>query len=232
MRFPVQFSEISDSWGSLEILGYNQTPDRLAKYIELANSSLAEERDRLKRDPWGLEQFRTPARLINMRETEPGRRFAALRRAFAVWVYDFLRDVTKWVADDGESQDELLMTPNRQTFDALRLRGSQVEIVPAFGADFGGLDFLSALSECRDIRRVRMCPICDRIYWARRNDQPACSKRCNNVRHQRRWYRTHALDIKVKAVVTANAKEQVRPSRGLRSRKRNEQSKNLPKNNH
>src|SRR5262245_49125029 len=106
---------------------------------------------------------------------------------------------------DYTPSEEFVIPSYRQTFDALRLKGSQVEIGPAFGADFSFLDFLTTLRDCPDVKRIRECPICERIYWAARNDQPACSKRCNNVRHQRRWYRTHALDIKVKTVVTANA---------------------------
>jgi hypothetical protein len=33
--------------------------------------------------------------------------------------------------------------------------------------------------------RIRQCPICEKIYWAGRTDQPACGKRCNNVRRSR-----------------------------------------------
>jgi len=34
-------------------------------------------------------------------------------------------------------------------------------------------------------KRIRRCPICKKIYWAERKDQPACSKPCNNVRRSR-----------------------------------------------
>jgi hypothetical protein len=34
-------------------------------------------------------------------------------------------------------------------------------------------------------KRIRRCPVCAKIYWAERADQPACSKRCNNVRRSR-----------------------------------------------
>jgi len=33
--------------------------------------------------------------------------------------------------------------------------------------------------------RIRQCPICEKIYWAERKDQPTCSKRCNSVRRSR-----------------------------------------------
>jgi hypothetical protein len=34
-------------------------------------------------------------------------------------------------------------------------------------------------------KRIRRCPICAKIYWAERDDQPTCSKKCNNVRRSR-----------------------------------------------
>jgi len=36
-----------------------------------------------------------------------------------------------------------------------------------------------------EVQRIRRCPICEKIYWAERIDQPTCSKRCNNVRRSR-----------------------------------------------
>lgn len=48
-----------------------------------------------------------------------------------------------------------------------------------------------------EVRRVRECPICEHIFWAERMDQPACSKRCNNIRRsriQRGTYRPRMAD--------------------------------------
>jgi hypothetical protein len=36
-----------------------------------------------------------------------------------------------------------------------------------------------------DRKRIRRCPICAKIYWSERIDQPACSKACNNRRRSR-----------------------------------------------
>jgi hypothetical protein len=36
-----------------------------------------------------------------------------------------------------------------------------------------------------EVARIRRCPICDKIYWAERIDQPACSKKCNTTRRSR-----------------------------------------------
>jgi hypothetical protein len=43
---------------------------------------------------------------------------------------------------------------------------------------------LEALEDV-EAARIRRCPICDKIYWAERIDQPACSKVCNNTRRSR-----------------------------------------------
>jgi hypothetical protein len=38
-----------------------------------------------------------------------------------------------------------------------------------------------------DIDRIRVCPICKKIYWAGRIDQPTCSKKCGALLRVRRW---------------------------------------------
>lgn len=46
----------------------------------------------------------------------------------------------------------------------------------------------SPLLECFEgveIARIHRCPICKKIYWAARKDQPTCSPKCNNVRRSR-----------------------------------------------
>src|SRR5262249_51205587 len=109
-------------------------------------------------------------------------------RALSIWLSEFLVKLTRWLAEAPDRTSELAIAPSERTFDALRLKDSRVDVTPALRAKFGYFDFLAALRECHDVKRIRLCPICYRIYWARRVDQPACSKRCNNVRHQRRWY--------------------------------------------
>jgi hypothetical protein len=41
--------------------------------------------------------------------------------------------------------------------------------------------------------RVRVCPLCDRIFWAGRSDQPACSKKCAHTLRTRRWREGYAI---------------------------------------
>lgn len=38
-----------------------------------------------------------------------------------------------------------------------------------------------------EIERIRECPICEKLFWAGRLDQSACSPRCSNVRRGRAW---------------------------------------------
>lgn len=44
-----------------------------------------------------------------------------------------------------------------------------------------------------DIDRLRICPVCNRIFWAKRNDQKACSNKCSgNLRIRK--YRENYLE--------------------------------------
>jgi hypothetical protein len=44
-------------------------------------------------------------------------------------------------------------------------------------------DFLWSLSGC-EAKRIRICPICENLFWAAREDRHACPGRCNNIRRQ------------------------------------------------
>jgi endogenous inhibitor of DNA gyrase (YacG/DUF329 family) len=44
-----------------------------------------------------------------------------------------------------------------------------------------------------DVSRIRVCPICQLIYWAARNDKPCCSDRCASVRTTRRWRESYKI---------------------------------------
>lgn len=49
-------------------------------------------------------------------------------------------------------------------------------------------EFLPAL-EHGDVKRVRVCPICDKLFFALRLDQPACSLKCGRVYRAREFRR-------------------------------------------
>jgi len=51
-------------------------------------------------------------------------------------------------------------------------------------------EFLPAL-EHGDVERVRVCPICDKLFFALRLDQPACSLKCGRA-HRAREFRRKA----------------------------------------
>jgi hypothetical protein len=46
--------------------------------------------------------------------------------------------------------------------------------------------FINALG-LADIGRIKQCPVCNRIFFARRNDQEACTGACSNTARQRRF---------------------------------------------
>ncbi len=50
--------------------------------------------------------------------------------------------------------------------------------------------FLPALEHC-DVRRIRLCPICDKLFFALRLDQQACSLECGRA-HRAREFRRKA----------------------------------------
>jgi hypothetical protein len=57
-------------------------------------------------------------------------------------------------------------------------QGGRIQIV--HGALIGALEGVEAA-------RIRECPICSRIFWARRIDQPCCTSRCASDLRTRRW---------------------------------------------
>lgn len=50
--------------------------------------------------------------------------------------------------------------------------------------------FLPALEHC-DVRRIKLCPICDKLFFALRLDQQACSPKCSRA-HRARQFRLRA----------------------------------------
>lgn len=56
--------------------------------------------------------------------------------------------------------------------------------------------------------RIRQCPICQRIYWAGRLDQLACSKQCNQTRRARAWRKSYSTKYKLQRIKKATEAEQ------------------------
>jgi hypothetical protein len=60
--------------------------------------------------------------------------------------------------------------------------------------------------------RVRRCPICDCVFWARNITQSACTPQHANRAHQRKWYKeNHAPKSPAKKATTRRAKNQPGP---------------------
>jgi hypothetical protein len=53
-------------------------------------------------------------------------------------------------------------------------------------------EFLPALESC-DVRRIRVCPICEKLFFAFRLDQPACSRTCGRAYRAREFRRKAKL---------------------------------------
>ncbi len=52
--------------------------------------------------------------------------------------------------------------------------------------DFVRDQVLPALVGC-DVRRIKVCPVCDRLFLALRLDQPACSRQCGHTLRSRKF---------------------------------------------
>ncbi len=46
-------------------------------------------------------------------------------------------------------------------------------------------DILHLALESNELDRLRICEVCNRVFWAYRNDKLSCSRRCNNSRRTR-----------------------------------------------
>src|SRR5262249_14175338 len=69
---------------------------------------------------------------------------------------------------------------------------------------------LTKLGKCIlgvEMHRIRQCPICDKIYWAERKDQPCCSKSCAGALRTRRWRENYLEIYKGQRIRKANEEE-------------------------
>jgi hypothetical protein len=59
-------------------------------------------------------------------------------------------------------------------------------------SDFFRDEFLPSVVGC-NVKRIKVCPICDRLFVALRLDQPACSPKCGGVHRAREFRRKFKL---------------------------------------
>jgi hypothetical protein len=58
-----------------------------------------------------------------------------------------------------------------------------------------------------EVARIRLCPICGKIFWAGRLDQRCCSGKCSHVRRTRLWRASYQSKYKEQRVWKAEAEE-------------------------
>lgn len=79
---------------------------------------------------------------------------------------------------------------NELTFERLGFKRRDKGYRSDFIIKNGKIDFESELIQVLrgiDAERLRICPICDEVFWAKRIDAPTCpKKRCSNNFHQRK----------------------------------------------
>jgi len=54
-----------------------------------------------------------------------------------------------------------------------------------------------------EARRIRECPICGKIFWAGRIDQPCCTTRCSGKRRTQLWRGNYPAKYKVQRIAKA-----------------------------
>jgi hypothetical protein len=83
-------------------------------------------------------------------------------------------------------------------------------ITEPFGVDAEGKvrfanDGIRQVLEGVEADRIRACPTCHHFFWARRSDQPCCSRPCANSRRVRRWREDYLKKHKVQRYAKAEA---------------------------
>jgi hypothetical protein len=69
-----------------------------------------------------------------------------------------------------------------------------------------------------EVERIRVCPVCTRLYWAGRLDQSACRAMCSNVLRAKRWREKHGAKYKSKRRAAASSKTKVKTRKGRKGR--------------
>jgi hypothetical protein len=78
--------------------------------------------------------------------------------------------------------------------------------------------FVNALAGA-ELDRVRQCGVCDRFFFARRTDQKACGKPCNQTRRVREWRKKAEYELRRKFRRSGvELPEELKPKRKERKR--------------
>jgi hypothetical protein len=127
-----------------------------------------------------------------------------LRYAMDFAVRQWIADVLRAIADAPHPGDSPLLfldafdlAPGPELHRLMVFDGkNKIRSEPLF-PDIAALrmNFDEVLKEGFDGDRVRRCPICDCLFWARNVTQAACSPKHSNVARQRAYYRAHRAKI-------------------------------------
>jgi hypothetical protein len=182
-----------------------QLPGNLSHFIELANSYLPEvnrhgrpsayslvgERRIIRRYRATMEGFRdSPLRLLLRLPLFPGAPRPGVATASSISemheaIRVSLREVARAAAQLPKEGTRIQLHDPVMPWTQVRLSGSgRIELSDPDPLAKVWTDLLQSLNGC-EAKRIRICPVCENLYWAARITRPACSKECNNTRRQR-----------------------------------------------
>lgn len=196
----------------------HEAPANLSHFIELANSYLPDLDDRgrpsayskvserriVRRYQKTMERFRHSPRLLLTLPLFPGTRHPGVTTASSIWemhevIRGSLRKVARAAAELPKEGTRIQLHDPVMPWTQIRLSGSgRIELSDPDPLTKIWTDLLQSLNGC-DAKRIRICPICDKLYWAARITRSACSKECNNTRRQRKL--RHNLSLRKRAEI-------------------------------
>jgi hypothetical protein len=194
-------------------------PNNLGHFIELANSYLPEvnrrgrpsayspvgERQIVRRYRKTVKRFRhSPLRMLLSLPLFPEARRPGVATASSISemhevIRVSLREVATAAAQLPKEGTRVQLNDPVMPWTQIRLSGSGcIELSDPDPLTKIWTDFLQSLNGC-DAKRIRICPVCEKIYWAARVTRLACSKECNNTRRQREL--RHNLSLRKRAEI-------------------------------
>lgn len=116
---------------------------------------------------------------------------AVHRKGNASYFDQFLRRLFTAISRarvDGPLEPDEIVLPDPVSFRRLSFRPDGIGLI-LDSPERAWFEKLYQLLDGADLSRVRECTSCKRLFWARRRDQVACSKRCANRARFSRFYK-------------------------------------------
>lgn len=130
---------------------------------------------------------------------------AVNRYCFLLDAYRILKEVALWQLGQ-EHRTTLSPTRHSSTLNAL-CTDEQGKI---FLERPPLLEFLADALVGVEAQRIGLCPICEKIFWRGRIDQPCCSSQCARANRNLRYREKYPEGVKLKRIAQANAKDEAR----------------------